>query len=59
MSSAARDAVLQQYCKELKMPAVLRECPRLSRQARDGGWPYEDFLRELLEAELTSPPRGI
>ena len=50
MSSAARDAVLQQYCKELKMPTVLRECPRLARQARDGGWPYEDFLRELLES---------
>jgi len=58
MSSAARDAVLQQYCKELKMPTVLRECPRLARQARDGGWPYEDFLRELLESELAARHDG-
>jgi DNA replication protein DnaC len=28
--------------------------PGLVRQAREGGWDYEDFLRELLEMELRS-----
>jgi DNA replication protein DnaC len=54
MSSGVRDAVLQQYCRELKLPAVLREYPALARQARDSGMAYEDFLRELLEAEIRS-----
>lgn len=49
-----RLAVLGQYTRQLKLPAVLRECPVLSRQAQNEGWPYEDFLRELLEAEVRS-----
>lgn len=52
MSDAARDAVLAEQCRELKLPAVLREHPALARQARDAGWPYEDFLRALLGAEI-------
>jgi len=47
-------AVLETYCRELKLPRVLREYPTLARQARDTGMPYEDFLRQLLEAELCS-----
>ena len=54
MRKAAQEAVIQQYCKALKLPAVLREYPAVARQARDGGLPYEDFLQELLEAETTS-----
>ncbi len=53
-NAAARDAVLASYCRELKLPAVLRSHPALARQARDGSWPYEDFLAQLLEAEVTS-----
>src|SRR5271166_1450298 len=52
MSEAARAAVIQEHCKELKLAAVVREYPALCRQARDGGWAYEDLLRELLEAEV-------
>jgi DNA replication protein DnaC len=52
MSEAARDAVMAAYCREIKLPRVLRDYPTLARQARDDGWPYEDFLRELLEAEV-------
>ena len=29
----------------LKMPAIGREYQALSRQARDGGWAYEDYLK--------------
>lgn len=55
MSEAAvRDAVLQQYLRTLKLPGVAREYPTLARQARDGGWAYEEFLRQLLEVELRS-----
>ena len=52
MSGAARDAVLEELCRELKVPAVLRSYPALARQARDAGIAYEDFLRELLEEEV-------
>ncbi len=54
MSEAIRAAVLAEYTKTLKLPAVGREYPALGRQAREEGWPYEDFLRDLLEAEIRS-----
>jgi len=62
MSNAASEAVIQEYCHELKLAAVVRDYPAMCRRARDGGWPYEDLLRELLEAEInnrhqsTAPP---
>jgi DNA replication protein DnaC len=52
MSQSAREAVIAEYARSLKMPTLVREYPELARQARDEGWPYEDFLRELLEAEI-------
>ena len=54
MSNAAGEAVIQEYCRELKLAAVIRDYPGLCRRARDGGWAYEDLLRELLEAEITN-----
>jgi len=54
MSNAASEAVIQEYCRELKLAAVVRDYPGLCRRARDAGWPYEDLLRELLEAEVTN-----
>ena len=53
-NAAAREAVIAEYLKALKLPAFAVEYPALVRQARDGGWDYEDFLRELLEVELRS-----
>lgn len=47
-------AVLEQYCKELKLPGVLRATEGLARQAREDGWAYEEFLRAALEAEILS-----
>ena len=52
MSDAARAAVIAQYCKELKLPSMQRSHEGLGRQARDGGWPYEEYLHQLLEAEV-------
>jgi DNA replication protein DnaC len=55
MSEAAiRDAVLQEQLRTLKLPGVAREYPALARQAREDGWAYEEFLRQLLETELRS-----
>jgi DNA replication protein DnaC len=48
------EAVIKQYGRLLKLPAVVREYPASCRQAQKEGWPYEDFLRELLEAEVRS-----
>ena len=53
-NAAAREAVIVEYLKALKLPAFAIEYQGLVRQARDGGWDYEDFLRELLEVELRS-----
>lgn len=52
MNESARDAVIATYCHSLKLPGVRREYTALAREARDEGWPYEDFLRCLLEREL-------
>ena len=54
MSAAARDAVIQQHLQTLKLPAFRRSYEALARQAGAEGWPYEDYLRELLEAEVRS-----
>jgi DNA replication protein DnaC len=51
MNAAARRAVIHEYCRELKVPTLFRQHEELARQARDGGWAYEDFLLQLLEAE--------
>ena len=52
MSQPPRHAVIQAYVKVLKRPAMGREYPVLSRQARDGGWEDEEYLKELLEREM-------
>ncbi len=54
MVPAAREAVLQQFCWNLKMPAVFRQYAELARQARDASWDYEEYLAQLLEAEIQS-----
>lgn len=54
MSDVARQAVIAEHLKTLKLPAVARDYAARARQARDGGWDYEDYLRDLLEAEVIS-----
>lgn len=53
-NAAAREAVISEHLKALKLPAFAAEYRGLVRQATEGGWDYEDFLGELLEAELRS-----
>src|SRR5256885_11239674 len=52
MSNSALEAVIHEHCRELKLAAFTREYPALCRRAQDGGQPYQEFLRELLEAEV-------
>ena len=57
--TAVRDAVLSEHLHTLKLPGLAREYPSLARQARDGGWAYEEFLRCALEAELRSREESV
>ena len=52
MAETLLQAVLQQQLTQLRMPTVRRELEAVVRRARDGDWSYEEFLRELLDAEL-------
>lgn len=52
MSRSARRAVLVETLKTLKLPSVLRDYEERARQAQDGQWDYEEYLRELLETEV-------
>ena len=51
MSEAARAAVLEAHCRELKLPTIRRLYPELVRQATQDGWDYEELL-QLLEVEV-------
>ena len=52
MSDAVLQAVIQGHSRQLRTPTIAREYASVARRARDDGWPYEEYLRELLEAEL-------
>ena len=54
MRATVTDAVIQAHTRELKLPAVAREYTGLARQAAADGWRFEDYLKELLEAEIRS-----
>lgn len=51
-SHAAREAVISEHLKTLRLPAMGRELAGAARRARDAGADYEEFLRELLEVEV-------
>ncbi len=52
MNNSALKAVIEEYGKELKLSAMVRLYPELARHAQDGDWPYEEFLKQLLESEV-------
>lgn len=54
MSDKVIAAVIGQQTKQLKLPGIGRAYAGVGRQARDEGWPYEEYLRELLDTELRS-----
>lgn len=60
MSAAtlARDLVVAQT-RTLKLPGIARAFEALARQARDGHWPHEDYLHEVLTAEQASRHESV
>lgn len=59
MSRAATAAVLHELCKELKMPAVIRDYEAIARQAQDADWGYDSFLQEVLQHEVTKRRENV
>lgn len=51
-SHAAREAVINEHLKTLRLPTIAREYVAAARRACDAGADYEEFLRELLEVEV-------
>ena len=58
VSEAARAAVLEAHCRELKLPTIRRLYPELVRQATQDGWDYEEFLLQLIEVEVLTRRDG-
>jgi len=53
-----RDLIVVQ-ARALKLPGVARVFEGLARQARDGHWPHEDYLHEVLGAEQASRHESV
>jgi len=51
--SQGKMLLLEQNLKSLKLPAVLREYARLSREASSANSSYEDYLEKLTELEVS------
>jgi DNA replication protein DnaC len=60
MSAATltRDLVVT-HTRALKLPGIARTFEGLARQARDAHWPHEDYLHEVLSAELASRHESV
>jgi len=50
--SEIQEVLVEGYLRTLKLPGVRVEYRQLARQAQAEQWPYEEYLRELLEREL-------
>jgi hypothetical protein len=53
-----RDLIMT-HTRALKLPGVARVFESLARQARDAHWPHDDYLREVLSAELASRHESV
>ncbi len=59
MSDTPLQAVIQGHVRMLRLPAMGREYEAVARRARQDGWAYEDYLRELLEIEMRSRHENV
>ena len=57
--SELHHALVEGYLKTLKLPGVRAEYAQLARQATSEDWPYEEYLRELLERELRRREQSV
>lgn len=51
-AEAARDALIIELCRELRLSTLEREYSAVARQCCDADVGFEDFLRQLLEVEV-------
>ena len=51
-------AVLEMQCKELRLSTLFKLTEKYGRAAQDEGWPYEQYLERLLEAEINQRRSG-
>src|SRR5436189_1604789 len=56
--TVVRDLIIA-HTRVLKLPGVARTFEGLARQARDAHWPHEDYLQEVLSAELASRHESV
>src|SRR3982751_6625693 len=56
--TVVRDLVIA-HTRVLKLPGVARTFEGLARQARDGHWPHEDYLHEVLSSEQASRHESV
>jgi DNA replication protein DnaC len=54
-----QEAMIHGYLKNLKLPGIRAEYQQLARQAKLEDWPYEEYLRELLERELRRREQSV
>lgn len=59
MSDTPLQAVLRGHLRMLRLPAIGREYESVARRARQDGWAYEDYLRELLELEMRARHENV
>lgn len=57
--SELQQALVDGYLKNLKLPGIRAEYGQLARQAKAEDWPYEEYLRELLERELRRREQSV
>jgi DNA replication protein DnaC len=57
--SELQQALVDGYLKNLKLPGIRAEYAQLARQASGEEWPYEEYLRELLERELRRREQSV
>ena len=59
----SRDAIatdlVRSRARTLKMPGLAKAFERIARQARDEGWTFEEFLDEVLAAEIDSRAESV
>src|SRR5690242_5081399 len=52
MTEDPRQALVGMYLKQLRLPAIARECAPLAREAEERGLGYLGYLQSLLEQEV-------
>lgn len=58
-SDKLMDEAIRIHLRAMKLPGIGKVFRELARQARESGWSYEEYLRELLEAEARQRTENV